>query len=72
MKSILIINAHAYYPSSEGRLNNAPAEKAVENLSEKRYEVQLTSMKDGYDVDSELEKHRRRRWAVSFQGQVRR
>ena len=60
MKNILIINAHEYYPFSEGRLNNALVEKAISQLTDKGYEVRTTMMKDDYDVDTELEKHQ---WA---------
>ena len=60
MKSILIINAHEYYPFSEGRLNNALVEKAVSNLTDKGYQVRTTTMKEAYDVDTEVEKHQ---WA---------
>ena len=60
MKNILIINAHEYYPFSEGRLNNALAARAVSNLTDKGYDVQTTTMKDGYDVNTEVQKHQ---WA---------
>ncbi len=60
MKNILIINAHEYYPFSEGRLNNALVERTVRNLTDKGYEVQTTTMKDDYDVDAEIKKHQ---WA---------
>lgn len=60
MKNVLIINAHQYYPFSEGKLNNALVEKAQAYLDEKSYEVQLTTMSDDYDVAKELQKHQ---WA---------
>ena len=60
MKHILIINAHEYYPFSEGRLNNALVERAVSHLTDKGYEAQTTTMKDDYDVDTEVQKHQ---WA---------
>ena len=60
MKNILIINAHEYCPFSEGRLNNALVERAVSHLTDKGYEVQATTMKDDYDVDTEVQKHQ---WA---------
>ena len=60
MKNILIINAHEYYPFSEGTLNNALFERAASHLTDKEYEVQTTTMKDNYDVDTEVQKHQ---WA---------
>ena len=60
MKNIFIINAHEYYPFSEGRLNNALVERAISHLTDKGYEVQTTTMKDDYDVDTEVQKHQ---WA---------
>ena len=60
MKKILIINAHEYYPFSEGKLNNALVEKAVSNLTDKGYEIQTTTMQGEYDVPAEVEKHK---WA---------
>ena len=60
MSKILIINAHEYYPFSEGRLNHALVEKAAQTLLAKGHAVQTTTMKDDYDVATELEKHQ---WA---------
>jgi modulator of drug activity B len=60
MKNVFLINAHQPYPFSEGRLNASFTELAVEHLRGKGYEVQLTTMKDDWDVDRELEKHQ---WA---------
>jgi modulator of drug activity B len=60
MPNTFIINAHEYYPFSEGRLNKTLVEKAVEILSDKGRPVLTTTMKDTYDVAAELEKHR---WA---------
>ena len=48
MKNILIINAHEYYPFSEGRLNRALA-GAVSHLTGKGSEIQTTTMKDDND-----------------------
>ncbi len=52
MKNILIINAHEYYPFSEGRLNNALVERAIGHLTNKGYEVLTTTMKDDHDADA--------------------
>ena len=60
MPNIFIINNHEYYPFSEGRLNNTLAEKAVETLSANGHEVKTTTMKDDYDVATEVQKHQ---WA---------
>ena len=51
MKNVSIINAHEYYPFSEGRLNNAFVERAIVHLTDKGYEVLTTTMKNIYDVD---------------------
>lgn len=60
MSNILIINAHEYYPFSEGRLNRTLAEKAAQILSANGHAVKSTTMQDDYDVATELEKHQ---WA---------
>lgn len=60
MPNVLIINAHEYYPFSEGRLNNTLAENAASILSGKGYGVRHTTMREEYDVNAEVEKHQ---WA---------
>lgn len=60
MANILIINAHQHYPFSEGRLNLSLTEKAAAVMSDKGHAIQTTTMKDDYDVATELDKHR---WA---------
>lgn len=57
MKNVFIINAHEYYPISEGRLNSALVEKAHAILSGKGYDVKVMTMKDQYDPETEVEKH---------------
>ncbi|MEW8273977.1 MAG: NAD(P)H-dependent oxidoreductase [Candidatus Thiodiazotropha taylori] len=57
MKNILIINAHEPYPVSPGKLNNTLVELATRQLTDKGYEVRTTSMKEAYEVESEVEKH---------------
>ena len=57
MKNVFIINAHEVYPFSEGKLNRSLVERAKTNLQSKGYNVQLTTMKDDYDVNKEIEKH---------------
>ena len=60
MSNILIINAHEYYPFSEGRLNRTLAEKAAQTFAANGHAVKSTTMQDDYDVATELEKHQ---WA---------
>ena len=56
MKNIYIINALEFYPFAKGKLNGALVDKAKSNLKNKGYEIQLTTMKDDYDVKGEIEK----------------
>ena len=60
MPNVFIINAHEEYPFSPGKLNAALVEKAQTNLAAKGYDIQITTMKDDYDVDAEVAKHQ---WA---------
>ena len=57
MKNVFIINAHEVYPSSQVKLNQSMFEKATANLRNKRYHVQLTTMRDDYKVDKKIGKH---------------
>ena len=57
MKNVFIINAHEPWPFSEGKLNRTIVKKAIENLKDKGYNIQTTTMQDDYDVDKEIEKH---------------
>ena len=60
MKNIFIINAHEAYPFSEGKLNATLVDKAKTNLTQKGYDIKITTMKDDYDVNNEIEKYQ---WA---------
>ncbi len=60
MKKVFIINAHEYYPFAEGRLNQTLVEHARDHLLKNGYDVKITTMKDEYNVDAEIEKLR---WA---------
>lgn len=60
MKNVFIINAHQRYPFSEGRLNQAFVDRAMEHLDTRGYTTRLTTMEDDIEVAEELEKHR---WA---------
>jgi modulator of drug activity B len=58
MKNALIIYAHQFYEGfSEGKLNRAMFDVARETLEEAGYEVKLTEIEKGYDVNEEVEKH---------------
>lgn len=56
-KNILIINAHQYYPSSEGKLNQYLAEFAKEFFEEANHEVNTSIIDAGYHIEEEAEKH---------------
>ena len=60
MSNVLIINAHHYYPFSEGRLNAALVEKAAQQLSEKGHNIRIVTMKDDHNVEEQLSLHQ---WA---------
>ena len=53
---ILIINAHQYYPSSEGKLNESLMDFA-KVFFEDDHQVKLTKIEDGYNIEEEVEKH---------------
>ncbi len=58
MKKVLIINAHQLYKGfAEGELNKTMARVIEEEMEEKGYEVKLTNIEKGYDVNEEVEKH---------------
>ena len=57
MKNILIINAHQYYPYSEGKLNATLVQMAKDILEEKEYQVKTSVINDGWDLDEKVEKH---------------
>ncbi|MEM1446575.1 MAG: NAD(P)H-dependent oxidoreductase [Planctomycetota bacterium] len=60
MKNIFVINAHEEYEFSKGQLNRTMTDLAIEHLQSSGYETRLTTMKDAWEVDSEIEKHQ---WA---------
>lgn len=60
MKKVLIINAHEPYSFSPGRLNRTLVEQARTALAAKGYDVQVTTMQDEWDADTEVGKHQ---WA---------
>ncbi|MHC5741455.1 MAG: NAD(P)H-dependent oxidoreductase [Nostoc sp.] len=58
MKKALLINAHQFYEGiSSGSLNKAMLDLIREGMEKRGYEVQKTDIEQGYDVDSEVQKH---------------
>lgn len=58
MKNILIINAHQFYEGiSSGGLNKAMAGVIKEEMEKRGNEVQQTVIEQGYDIDTEVQKH---------------
>lgn len=57
MKKAFVINGHHYYSFSKGALNKEIARRIKEQLSNKGYEIKYTHVDDGWDVETELEKH---------------
>lgn len=60
MKNVFVINAHEEYEFAKGELNRTLTNMAIEHLASSGYETRLTTMKDDWEVDSEIEKHQ---WA---------
>jgi len=60
MSNVLIINAHQYYPFSEGKLNATLVDKAVTLLEGKGHSVRVVTMSDEINVEQELAHHQ---WA---------
>ena len=60
MKNVFVINAHEEYEFAKGGLNRTLTNMAIEHLASSGYETRLTTMKDDWEVDSEIEKHQ---WA---------
>ena len=58
--NVLIINAHQYYPFSEGKLNATFVDKAISLLEDKGYQTRVVTMAEEYDVDEQLAHHQ---WA---------
>ncbi len=54
MAKIHIINGHQPYPFAQGRLNAAFVLRARERLAGKGYEVRVTDVAKGYDVETEV------------------
>ena len=60
MTKVHIVNGHQPYPFAEGRLNAALVTRARDRLAGKGYEVRVTEVAKGYDVENEVANHR---WA---------
>lgn len=60
MKKVFVINAHEEYEFAKGQLNGTLTKMAIEHLSSSGFETRLTTMKDDWQVDAEIEKHQ---WA---------
>lgn len=60
MKNILIIDGHQHYEFAPGGLTQSLVERAVERFSEQGCEVQVVTVKDGYDIEEQLKLHQ---WA---------
>ena len=58
--NVFIINAHEAYPFAKGELNRALVERARQHCEQRGDAVQITTMQDAYDVDTEIDRHR---WA---------
>jgi len=58
LKKVLLINAHQFYEGfSEGKLNKTMVDVMKEEIETKGYEVKLTYIEKGYDINEEVEKH---------------
>ena len=60
MKKVFVINAHEEYEFAKGELNRSLTQLALDHLEAGGYQTQLTTMKDQWNVDAEIEKHQ---WA---------
>ncbi|GAA5525805.1 NADPH:quinone oxidoreductase MdaB [Microbulbifer aestuariivivens] len=58
--NLFIINAHHYYPFSEGKLNSALVNIARQEAESLGHQVQVTTTQESYDIDRELARHQ---WA---------
>ena len=56
MKKALIINAHQEYPFAKGDLNREIAKRIGEHLQSVGYEIKITTMKDAWDANEEVDK----------------
>ena len=59
-KRVFILNGHQPYPFAKGRLNRTLVELARDHLVTRGYEVELSAVAEGWDVDAEIARHQ---WA---------
>ncbi|MES2025782.1 MAG: NAD(P)H-dependent oxidoreductase [Pseudomonadota bacterium] len=58
MKNVLIINAHQFYEGiSTGSLNETMTEVIQNEMEKQGYQVRHTEIEQGYDLDTEVQKH---------------
>lgn len=57
MSNVLILNAHHYYPFSEGRLNHTLADRARSVLEGMGHTVRTVETQGEFDVAAQLEHH---------------
>ena len=57
MRNVFVINAHEEYDFAKGELNRTLTQMALDHLQINGYETLLTTMKDDWEVDPEIEKH---------------
>jgi len=60
MKHVFVINAHEEYEFAKGELNRTLAEIALEHLRSRGYETRTITMKDEWQIDTEIANHQ---WA---------
>lgn len=60
MKNVYLINAHEEYEFAKGDLNRSLTQIALDYLQGAGYETQSITMKDDWQVDTEIERHQ---WA---------
>ncbi|MGB0717179.1 MAG: NAD(P)H-dependent oxidoreductase [Phycisphaerae bacterium] len=60
MKNVFVINGHEEYEFAKGELNRTLSQMALDHLQAKGYATRLTTMKDEWQVDTEIENHQ---WA---------
>ncbi|NLS12071.1 NAD(P)H-dependent oxidoreductase [Vibrio sp. SM6] len=60
MSNVLIINGHQPYPFSEGKLNASLVELAERLLRARGYDIRITTVAQGWNIEQELENHQ---WA---------
>ena len=57
MKNVFVINAHEEYAFSKGTLNSTLTRIALDHLEAGGYETRALTMKDTWEVDTEIENH---------------